>query len=298
MVFRSLVRNWLHGLARQKVREELVKAARQQVAEAGKASESGDPASRSRPCDVGVVFALPIEAGGLEDLLDDVVRTRGHGFAVCEGVLKGRQVVVVQSGAGCKAARHATDALISGHRPQWVISAGLAGGLSPELKRHALLMADGLANAAGTRLSIDLKVDPAALARTPGVHVGRLLTVDRVVRLPGEKRSLGEKHQAVAVDMESFAAAEVCRHYQTRFLAVRIISDAVDEELPADVQRLLKQKTRVAKLGALVGATWRRPSSIKDVWKLKESALICSSRLGKFLASTIEQLVASRPACD
>jgi adenosylhomocysteine nucleosidase len=159
-------------------------------------------------------------------------------------------------------------------------------------------MADGLVGADGSRLAIDLKVDPTSLERTPGVHVGRLLTVDEIVRLPHEKRALGEKHGALAVDMESCAVAEVCRRHRVRFLAVRIISDAVDDELPPDVRGLVKQTTRTARLGAAVGAVFRRPSSVKDMWKLREDALVASDRLARFLASTIEQLAVASPDGD
>jgi len=297
MVLRWVVRNWLGNLAREKVRQTVVEAAREKLAEAAEAPETEEPAKQQRPCDVGVVFALGIEAGGLEDLLDGAIFTRGHEFLVRQGGLKGRHVVVVQSGAGARAASHATEALLDGHRPQWVISAGFAGALDERLERHDLVMADGLVHADGRRLSIDLKVDPAALAQTPGVHVGPVLTVDRIVRLPEEKRSLGEKHRALTVDMESYAVAEACRRHQVRFLAVRIVSDAVDEELSPEVQGLVKQKTRTAKLGAALGAVWKRPSSVKDMWKLREDALVASDRLARFLASTIEQLVVLPPAC-
>jgi len=294
MVFRWLAANWLGSTARQRVRQAALQTAREKLIEAVKEPDAEEPPRRERPCEVGVVFALGIEAGGLEDLLQGAVSIRGHGFTVRQGGLKGRHVVVVQSGAGREAASRAAEALLSGHKPQWMISAGFAGGLSPRLKRHDLLMADGLATTDGSRLAIDLEVDPESLAQTPGVHVGRLLTVDRIVRRTEEKRALGEKHQALAVDMESYAVADVCRRRRVRFLAVRIVSDAVDDELPPDVDRLLKQKTRAAKLGAVLGALWRRPGSVKDMWKLREDALVASDRLATFLASTIEQL-APRP---
>jgi len=296
MVFRWVVRNWIRNLATEKVRETVTKAARENVAEAAEDAKAEDAKTRQRPCDVAVVFALGIEAGGLEDLLEGAILTRAHGFAVRQGGLKGRHVVVARSGMGREAAARATEAILSGHRPQWIISAGFAGGLGAELKRNDLVMADALLDADGSRLRVDLKIEPAALEQTPGVHVGPLVTVDRIIRLPKEKRALGEKHGALAVDMESYAVAEVCRLRQERFLAIRIISDTVDDELPPDVERLLKQKTRVRKLGAVVGSVWNRPSSVKDMWKLKEDALVASDRLGKFLASTIEQLVALPPA--
>ena len=293
MVLRYWLHNWARRKASQAVRRKVADTVRDELSKGGAKADPDAPEAEPPACDVAVVFALGIESGGLEDLLGQVVTIRGDGFVACRGTLAGRRVVIVRSGPGAQAAAKATEAVISGHRPQWVLSAGFAGGLTPELARHDLVMADGLVDTAGKKLAIDLKIDPAELARSPGVHVGRLVTADRVIRLPSEKRSLGKAHQAVAVDMESFAVAEVCRQRQVRFLAVRIISDAVDDELPADVERLLGPQTATtpSRLGAAVGAIWRRPASLKDMYQLRENALVASDRLAKFLASTIEQLV-------
>ena len=291
MVFRYLLRNWLRNAAGRQVREKVLEAAREQVQPGAEEPEGGQSGRQSPSCQVGVVFALGIEAGGLEDLLDGVVSTRGHGFVVHQGGLKGRRLALILSGAGRRSAARAAEALITGHRPGWVLSAGFAGGLSPKLKRHDVLVADHLADTAGNQVSIDLELDPAPLAAAPGVHVGRLLTADRVIRLPDEKRSLFRRYDALAVDMESFAVAEACRRRQVRFLAVRVINDTVDDELPPDVGRLLAQKTRAAQLGAAAGAIWKRPSSVKDMYKLKENALLASDRLAKHLVGLIEQLV-------
>ena len=316
MVLRYLLRNWLRQKAYQMVREKV--APSPGVATPGLSSVDQQPS-----CDVGVVFALGIESAGLEDLLEEVTTIRAlpggalpgdcpdfreakmglspsrcpsRSLVVRRGKLKHRDIVVIRSGASANAAAGATEALVSGHDPKWIISAGFAGGLSPKLERHDLVMVDNLVDLSGNRLAVDLKVDPAALTQTPGVRVGRLLSADSVIRLPREKRALGEKHEALAVDMESFAVAEVCRRRKVRFLAVRIISDAVDEELPPDVQRLIEQKTHTARLGAAVGAIFRRPGSLKDMYRLKEDALVASDRLAKFLVSTIEQLAPLPPA--
>ncbi len=238
----------------------------------------------------GVVFALEIESGGLEDRMTDVVTTRAHGFVVRQGSLKKHDVVLVISGAGRAAAAKATEAMIDAHRPECVLSAGFAGGLSDALKRHDILMADRLADTAGNRLSVDLKVDPASLSRRPGVHVGRLLTADRVIRRPDEKRSLGRRHEAMAIDLETFAVAEVCRRREVPFLAVRVINDTVDEELPPDVGHLLAQKTLSGRLGAAVGSVWRRPGSFKDMYRLRENALLASERLAEFITFLRQQI--------
>jgi adenosylhomocysteine nucleosidase len=284
MVWQSFVRSWLQQQVRQKAYQTISDTARRQGA--GETRASPSPIC----CDVGLVFALGIESGGFEDLLSGVLTTRGDGFTAKQGLLNERGVVVIESGVGTLAAARGTQALLAGHKPRWVISAGFAGGLDPKLKRGDIVMVDGLAEASGRRLAIDLRVPAESLMSTRGVHVGRLLTVDSVVRSTDEKRALGKRHEAVAVDMESWAVGEVCRQAKTRCIAVRVISDAVDDELPHEVERLLRQTTRSARLGAVAGAIFRRPSSVKDMLKLKENALVASDRLAKFLSGIIGQL--------
>ena len=293
MILRSLLTAWLQNAARAKLQERVAEAVRDQVQGAAAPDEA---APAERPCDVGIVFALGIELGSMEDRLDGVIVTHGGGFVARQGGLKGRHIVLLESGVGREAARHGTEALLLGHHPKYVISAGFAGGLTEDLKRGDVVMADSLMDESGRSLAIDLKVSPESLAGTPGVHVGRILTVDRIVHTTAEKKALGEQHQALAVDMESLAVAEVCSREKARFLAVRIISDAWDDQLPADVDRLLRRKSTVGRLGAAVGAIVNRPSSVKDMLKLKEDALVFSDRLAKFLSSMIVQLVAKPPS--
>ena len=92
------------------------------------------------------------------------------------------------------------------------------------------------------------------------------------------------------------AIARICRDRHVPLLAIRILSDAVDEVLPTDIQHLTDQTSSAGRLGAALGAVWRRPSSVKDLWGLKETALVGSQRLGKFLAGVIGSLGALPPA--
>ena len=73
-------------------------------------------------------------------------------------------------------------------------------------------------------------------------------------------------------------------------LPVRIITEAVDDQLPIEIEVLLEQKSLAAKLGAATGALFRRPSSVKDMWKVKEDALKASDRLARFLVDVVGQL--------
>jgi adenosylhomocysteine nucleosidase len=153
------------------------------------------------------------------------------------------------------------------------------------LKQGDLLVADSVADATGRHLTIDFKMSPG-----PHLHVGRLLTVDDVVGDPSEKLALGKQHGALAVDMETMAVAEVCGREKVRLLSIRVIIDEVDRALPRDIDLLVKKKTTAGRLGAAAGAIVRRPSSVKDMWQLKEDALVASERVAKFLVGIVSQL--------
>jgi adenosylhomocysteine nucleosidase len=240
--------------------------------------------------DLGIVFALAIEAGCFVDTLSNVRVTRGDGFIVRQGRHGNREIVLVESGPGGLRAAKAAHALVDAYRPRLLASAGFAGGLDPRARRQDLVVATSLLSASGGEIALD----PAALASwlddAPNLHRGRLLTLDRVIRLREEKRQLGRQHDALAVDMETFAVAEVCRARATNFLAVRAISDAVDDELPPDIGKLLAQKSFAGQLGAALGSIFRRPAAVKDLFNLHQNALACSGRLAKFLGMMIERL--------
>jgi adenosylhomocysteine nucleosidase len=289
-MWQSLLRNWILGQAQQQVRAAAMQAAAEAAAKAQPADPLRPPERKRDVCHVGLVFALPIEAGGLVDRLSGAIRIEGSGFVAREGGLDGRRLVIVESGVGCAAARRATETLIAGHRPQWVISAGFAGGLHASVAQGDILLPDEIVDANERKLAIDFKVERETIATQRHLHVGRLLTADRIIHDPAEKEALGRRFGALAVDMESIAVAEVCRSEKVRFLAVRVISDTVGRELPKDIDFLVKRRTRAGRLGAAAGAILRRPSSIKDMWQLKEDALVASQRLAGFLAGIVGQL--------
>lgn len=276
MVWQSLLQSWLRSRAQQAAFRAAMRAA-------GTAEEKAIPAQ----VDVAVIAALNIELGGLADRLTGMVTTQADGFKTHRGVWRDRGLLLVESGVGRQRAARATSAVIDGHHPSWVISTGFAGGLAAAIARRDIIVGNAVANEAGERLAIDLKLDPAGRR---GLHVGRILTVDRIIRTPEEKRTLAARHDAVAVDMESFAVAEVCRHERTRCIVVRVISDAVDDTLPADVERLIHRPSTAGKLGAAASAIVRRPGSVKDFWQLKEQALLATDRLAEFLLGVLEQL--------
>ncbi len=287
-MLRSLLQSWLQNAAKAKLGDAVVQAARGQL----NSPAPSPPAEAPKPCHLGFVFALGIESGCLEDRLKGMVTVRGGGLTVREGGLGGRRIALILAGAGQEHARRATEILIDGHRPGRVVSAGFAGGLSPSLQRNDVLIADRLLKADGGEMPVEVPPGIAAAATQRGVHRGPLLTVDHVVRTPRDRRALFERTGALAVDMETFAVAKVCAARRVAFSSIRVINDTADEALPRDVEHLLVQKTAAGRLGAALGAVWRRPAIAKDMYQLHENALVASGRLAKFLAELLP------PCCD
>jgi len=152
------------------------------------------------------------------------------------------------------------------------------------------IVANQICLESGEALNIDIGMssDPQQ-----GLHVGGLLTVDRMVRTVEEKKNLNLQTQAVAVDMESFAVASVCRQTETRFIAVRTISDDLSVDLPKEALSLVGE-TGAVRLGALVGSLFKRPGCIKDLWRLREQSIEAADRLADFLGGVVKQLPTSR----
>ena len=240
--------------------------------------------------DLGVVFALSQEAGCFVDLLSNVRVLRGDGFTVRTGCRRDRKIVLVESGPGAQHAAKATHALIDAYRPRLVVASGFAGGLDPIVKRHDLCVADSLVDAQGNEVALAPTAVVPWLSEVQNLHQGRLLVLDRVVRLSEEKRQLGARHQALAVDMESLAVVEVCRERQVAVLVLRAVSDAVDDELPPDIGRLLASRSFAGQLGAAIGSVFRRPAVMKDLFHLHQNALAASGRLAEFLVMLVERL--------
>jgi adenosylhomocysteine nucleosidase len=293
MLLRWLVSNYLRQTAEQALRE----TASEMLTHPRRSGEAeGDDVAQ---CDVAVLFALPIESAGLVDQLSDGNAVRLNASIEHLGTVAGKNVVIANTGVGQKSAAAIAAEVIEFHRPRWVISAGFAGGLHDDVRPGHLLLVDKVASLQGDSFSIGLQCDPQWLATARGVHAGKLLTVADIVSAAAEKRRLGEEHSAIACDMETFAITDVCRQLQTPLIAVRIITDAVDDTLPPEIDRLMRQKTMAGKLGAAAGAIFSRPTAAKDLWDLRGVALKSSDRLAKFLVGMIEQLpTEAAPAID
>src|SRR5262249_11713040 len=156
---------------------------------------AGDPSH----ADIGIVCALPIEMSSFLARCERVRKYTGANFVFRGGKYDGIRIVVVESGTGQARARRATHALIDAHSPKWVLSCGFGGALVPNIRVGDVVVADSIVDTQGQILTIDVGFPADA---NQGIHIGRLLTHDAIVRLVTEKQQLAARYQAIAVDME------------------------------------------------------------------------------------------------
>lgn len=154
-----------------------------------------------------VVTGFTREARAIVD--PDVVALCGGGVA---GNLERALTAAVARGAAGIMSFGLTGALADGPRiGDWVIGNRLTG-------------------------AIEMPADPAwtkaIRKRLPHARVGAFFADGRMIDTVAEKRALGHRHGALAVDMESHVAAKVARAHGLPFAIARIVSDEVDHLLP------------------------------------------------------------------
>lgn len=237
------------------------------------------------PADVGLVAALPMEVAPLIGQFARVRKYQGPRHKVIEGEIGGKVVALIIAGPGGPAARRATELLLAGHRPRWIVSAGFGGALDPALKRNAIVLPREVVDEAGGRFAIDVAVPEGS----EGFGTGRLVTVDRVILTAVEKAALRSRTGAAVVDMETAAVAAVCHARGVRMLALRAISDEAGVDLPPEILSILGP-TGGYRVGAAFGAIWRRPGSLKDLWRLREQAAATARRLAEILPTVLSRL--------
>jgi len=250
-------------------------------------SSAADSSPPQHLPEIGIVCALHLEIAPFLDRCTLFRSESGNGFKFRGCAAQDKKICVVEGGTGRDRARQATHAIIDAYAPRWILSVGFSGALVEGINVGDIVVGDGLTDDSGRHpLAVDLRLEPAP---DRGLHVGRLCTVDHIVRESREKKLLAERTGAIAVDMESLAVAEVCRERKTRFLAIRAVSDDAATDLPSEVLGILGPKGTI-RAGAVVGSILKRPGSVKDLWNMREKANLAAKHLAMFLIGVVRQL--------
>ena len=195
---------------------------------------------------IAVTFALPVESSEFVRLLKNPHENSREGVESIRGELDGRTIAVLHTGVGEKACRPRIETFLRREQIRYVISAGFAGGLDPELKVGHLFLADNFSSPA-------LLQSPNLDLAEENLFVGKLVTAPGIADSTTERERIAAATGGSAVDMETQFIAEACTAHEIRLLSLRAITDTAAEPLPAPPSVLFnidKQRTSLPRLAA------------------------------------------------
>ncbi len=215
-------------------------------------------------------------------LMPDERKQLAGGREYWRGHLHGHEVISVLSRIGKVAAATTATALIERFNVREIIFTGVAGGLGPGVNVGDVVVADGFlqhdldaspifpkyevplygASRFATDGALTQQLAQAAAVALPGVpvHRGLVISGDRFVSTTAEARTLqAALPDALAVEMEGAAIAQVCRDYGVLFAAVRTVSDRADDAAHGDFTKFV-QEVASRHSAAIIEAFLRRPA--------------------------------------
>lgn len=201
---------------------------------------------------IGIIGAMDEEVHIIKEQMQEVKVCTVAAMDFYEGMLQGKEVVIVRSGIGKVNAAVCTQILADLYHVDAVINTGVAGSLRNEIDiADIVLSTDTLqhdmdATGFGYGLGIIPRMDNSIfkadqklidLAKAVceeaipevGVHTGRIVSGDQFISDSNKKAWLVENFHGYCTEMEGAAIAQAAYLNQIPFLIVRAISDKADQ---------------------------------------------------------------------
>ncbi len=218
---------------------------------------------------LAIVGAMHEEIAALRPCLAGVRTERRAGRDFHLGRLDGHDVILVRCGIGKVAAATTAAVLLDAFDAHALLFTGVAGGLGDGVRVGDIVVATALlqhdmnaeplfprwevpltglarfgADAAWTARLVQAGRTLAAAgthAAAATIHQGLVISGDRFVATHAESDQLRALlPDALAVEMEGAAVAQVCRDFARPFGVVRTISDRADDAAHGDFQRFVR----------------------------------------------------------
>jgi adenosylhomocysteine nucleosidase len=226
---------------------------------------------------IAIVSAMHEELRALLPRVEGVRVERRAGRACHLGRMCGREVLLVLSGIGKVSAATTTAVLLDGMDVRALLFTGVAGGLAPGVRvgdvviGRTLLQHDMDASPLFPRYEIPLtgrsRFDADAvmsdalaagcdlvlgaphavlgrfgITEPPRRHDGLVISGDRFVATTAESQALRQAlPEALAVEMEGAAVAQVCADFGRPFALLRTVSDRADDAAHVDFGRFIAE---------------------------------------------------------
>ena len=190
---------------------------------------------------IGIIVAMAKELELLLPLLQDSEESRMGGFVFHRGKMGRHDVMVMQCGIGKVNAAMGALMLVNNFTPNYVINSGVAGGADVSVNVMDVVAGARVAyhdvwcgpeSEVGQVQGLPLYFEGAKrlldlVPERDSIHKGLICSGDQFIdTMDAVNRIKGDFPDALAVDMESGAIAQVCHLNNVPFLALRVISDS------------------------------------------------------------------------
>ena len=232
-----------------------------------------------------VTFAVEAEFAPwrkLRDLTTNIV----NGFTIHEARIGRANVQFIVTGMGKENARRGAEAGLSLEQSVCIAS-GFAGALNPTYKVGDVVAASAVQELGKSKtLECSRNLRMAAL-ENQALRAKLFLTTDAVIGTTEEKKKLSPF--ADAVDMESFATISVATEKNVSAVAIRVISDTFDQDMPAEIDKTVDEYGRV-KIGGVVKHLATHPLQLPALIRLGRQSRTAAEALAHFLEAFIKEL--------
>lgn len=213
---------------------------------------------------VGIIGAMEVEVAALKEAMAVTRIVKKAGMEFLEGILEGKEAVVVKSGIGKVNAAVCTQILADDFGVTAVINTGIAGSLKAEINigdivvstdvLHHDMDATGFGYPAGQVpqmevFSFQADENMRKLAKkvcqevNPDIRVfeGRVVSGDQFISDRKVKERIASAFEGYCTEMEGAAIAHTAYLNEIPFVIIRAISDKADDSANMDYETFEKQ---------------------------------------------------------
>lgn len=200
---------------------------------------------------IGIICAMEIELQKIKSSMKNIQTEEISSIKFHSGKFIRKDCVVAISGVGKVNAAACAQAMILKYNPDFIINVGVAGGLLENMQVYDIAISK---NAVQSDVDTSVLGDPKGFISTieiinlpcsqnlanlilnkkckdsTTIHYGTIASSDKFIADKKELQKIRENFDAIACDMETGSIAQVCYLNSTEFLAVRVISDNINNE--------------------------------------------------------------------
>jgi adenosylhomocysteine nucleosidase len=190
------------------------------------------------------------------------------------------------TGMGAENAQRAAETVVSKEYSFCIVS-GFAGALQSCVKPGDVVAPEKVLPAGSGRPLLCERNLFRGANQDGAIEIAALLTTDHVVATAEEKAALAPF--AEAVDMESYFILAASREKGVPALAIRVISDAFDRDMPVDIDTIVDDKGNV-RIGGVVRYVAQHPLLLPALVRLGRDSRTAAEAMANFLEAYIKRL--------